>query len=408
MAGIARATQYKGNIVFSKKPHEFYENNEISYVSLRLTPIIFQSMCFPLIYLSMRYFQFSYFASLSASLILIFDTSITAEGKYILSDGLLHFFSCLHIFAVALLYAQNLDIQAILCGVTLGCAISCKNTALGLIIFTAVVQLFWIYNTMPDVASIFYRAALILLPAIFIYILGFTIHYLLLWERQDSFGYIDSLSLNLMLDKTKFPGYLITKGSIFFKIFQLLLKMHASNMKIVTPHISGSMPINWPFLMDRRVYFYGAQNRIIACMGNPFVYYASSISLGLTMILIFFKLDHRHFFLLFGWIVSYIPFVLIPRVMFLYHYIIPLFFAVMNYSALIETILPQKLANFVLFVTIIVCCYGYWYFSPYVYGSFCPNCDQKKIWDERWINGPNTKQIDDEVTEVRYTTLPEW
>lgn len=409
MAGIAKLTQYKGNIRFSKKNWEIYEDNEISYVSLRLTPIVFQSLCFPLIYLSLRCFRFSYLTSFAAAIILIADTSITSEGKFILSDGLLHFFTCLHIFTLSLLYAQNLYIQEFICGITLGCAICCKNTALGLILLTAVVQLYWIYENRPDVVEIYQRAASILLPAIFVYFFSFSAHFMLLWNKKDSIGYMDDYGHNNMLTYGKYQGILLSNGNILEKIVRLIINMHRSNMRITTPHHSESKPIYWPFLQDRRVIFFFDQNKLITCMGNPFVYYISSSFVVLSSIL-FFKLDHRHIFMIFGWIFSYFPFVLIPRSVFLYHYIIPLFFAVMTTCATIETIFPKKISKLFLVVVIILSVFGYFYFSPYVYGLECPNCGNTKMWDKQWIFGHETPQeidSDEETTTVMYRTLPE-
>ena len=102
MAFIAYLTGYNGNINFGNNPKFPYYENEINYVSLRITPAIFQSFCFPLIYAALRCFGFHTFTSLTASLTLIFEPSFIPEAKFILSDGILHFFSCLNIFAVSI------------------------------------------------------------------------------------------------------------------------------------------------------------------------------------------------------------------------------------------------------------------------------------------------------------------
>lgn len=64
--------------------------------------------CVPLFsYLSVRLSGFSRVSGVAASLLLIFDTSLATEGRFILSDGILHFFFCsLHIFVLCYTFSQ--------------------------------------------------------------------------------------------------------------------------------------------------------------------------------------------------------------------------------------------------------------------------------------------------------------
>ena len=185
--------------------------------------------------------------------------------------------------------------------------------------------------------------------------------------------------------------------------------MHNGNMKITTPHPSQSKPLNWPLLRDRWVNFYHTESVKIVCMGSPFVYWPSTASVLISSLLLLFrKLDQRHSFLLVGWIFSFFPFLLIPRSMYLYHYIIPLIFAVMLMVTMIETFFPKKISFFLLISLILVAGYGYYYFSPLVYGFYCPDCLKTKVWDERWLNGPKDEFVDDEIANITvlYGTLP--
>ena len=50
MAFFAYCSGYKGTIDFSANQSEHYKTNDIHYITLRLTPAIFQSFCFPLVY----------------------------------------------------------------------------------------------------------------------------------------------------------------------------------------------------------------------------------------------------------------------------------------------------------------------------------------------------------------------
>jgi dolichyl-phosphate-mannose--protein O-mannosyl transferase len=90
---FANLSEYDGSIDFHDA--HFYPIGD--YVMLRVTPATFSALCGPLVYLAVRFFRFSPTAATSAAILAIFDTSLGTEGRHILSDGILHFFSVLRI-----------------------------------------------------------------------------------------------------------------------------------------------------------------------------------------------------------------------------------------------------------------------------------------------------------------------
>ena len=409
MAGIAKLSQYDGSIEFSKTYPNEYEKDEINYVSLRITPAVFQSFCFPLIYASLRLFSFNRLTSFSGAIILMFDTSIATEGKFILSDGLLHFFSCLTIYSVAHLFRYDNRTNTLICAISLGCAISCKNTALGLLAFVGFVQIVWIFYERPFFGNIIQRASCMLSVSMLILMLCYAIHIIILPYDGMGTQYMPDEIKRTIITNSTYKGQRVDGPSLMKRIATLMAIMHSSNMKINTPHPSESNPIYWPFLFDKYVTFYIRDNIVILCMGSPFVYWPSTASIIIS--LIFFalrKLNVRHMFFLVGWIVCYYPFFLIPRSIFIYHYIIPLFFAVMLMVTMIESVFPTKISNFLLISLIGIACYGYIYFSSFVYGFQCDNCMDTKIWDERWQNDNKNKLLDEDSNyiPILYGSLP--
>ena len=409
MAGIAKLSQYDGSIEFAKIHPFDYEKDEINYVSLRLTPAIFQSFCFPLIYAALRLFSFNRITSISGALILIFDTSIAVEGKFILSDGILHFFSCLTIYSVALLFHYDNDFNVYICSICLGCAISCKNTALGLLAFVGFVQIIWIFYERPFFGEIVMRASHMLSIPLSILIACYAFHIIILPYEGMGTGYMPDDIKKTIITNSTYKGQRLEGPSLLQRVITLITIMHSSNMKINTPHPSESHPKYWPFLLDKSVRFYMRENCFIFCMGSPFVYWPSTASIIIS--LIFFaieKLNIKHMFFIVGWIVSYYPFFLIPRSLFLYHYIIPLFFAVMLMVTMIESIFSTRISIFILIILVILACYGYIYFSPFVYGISCENCLDTKIWIKRWDQGPQNKLLDEDSIElpIIYGSLP--
>ena len=210
------------------------------------------------------------------------------------------------------------------------------------------------------------------------------------------------------------------------RLIYWLKKMNSINMRSKIPHPYESRPEHWPFLRSRFLLFYSAPNRKITCLGNPISYLSSSISIILTLFFPSFWFSNGMYWLL-GWAVSYFPFLLIPRTMFNYHYLVPLVFAVMTEASLIDAIFSGKNLEifkkiyYIIFqkndipyvshisalekqkdfsknkkiikaalVTTISCLsfISYLYFSPWIYGSSCPLCEKNRMFSKRWTNGP--------------------
>lgn len=139
---IANISEYNGSMSFKFNAKGYPLPD---YVQLRLTPATFSALVFPLIYFTMRFSGFSHISSLCSSLLAFFDTSLATEGRHILTDGILHFFTILHV--AVLTYTMSIKskyrtttkffIWHFLTGITLGCACSCKNTAWGLTVLDA-------------------------------------------------------------------------------------------------------------------------------------------------------------------------------------------------------------------------------------------------------------------------------
>ena len=395
MAGVAWLTQYPGNIDWGKALGKFYEDNETNYVSLRITPSVFSSFCPVLIYCSMKNLAFSIPSAITASFLVLFDFTQIVEAKFILSDGMLHFFTCLHIFAFTLFLRDHSFIRTLFAGITMGIAFSCKLTAMGLIAMDGITQLLWIIKYSPSLDRIIARAATLLVPCFSIFIISWIVHFDILKYHDTTGAYSEAIFAPYLYSKEKinytYKGDRLINRNIFAQILKDSINTHKANMRITNPHPWSSMPINWPLLLDKYVFFYGHGPQSIKCHGSPMTYWSTSLFIALTPILaIFGKTDWRLVVTFFGWAFSYLPFIAVPRAMYLYHYIVPMFFASMNLAALLETSLGEKRKvifsfDFIICVLSVLC----WiYFSPWIYGTYCEDCDERLMWVKRWNNGP--------------------
>lgn len=239
--------------------------------------------------------------------------------------------------------------------------------------------------------------------------------------------------------------------SLFERTFILTFRMHSGNMRIVGFHDSQSFPYNWPILSGVSTYFWGMNGREIRCIGNAIVYYLVLFSLIIVTLYViirsfilfvnfyhkskdnknislhssknvsvFKKLISKFFVFLesiesksdfddfvpycnqkwlialrfvVGYSVSYFPFYWIPRTLYLYHYLIPLIFGCLTFGSMVELFLPVKYRSvFVVFVCI-ASGFGFWLWSPYVYGTDKHDQDMM-IWTRRWIDGDERHKKD--------------
>ena len=394
---FANMSEYDGSINFNSCPNGYPIPD---YVQLRITPATFSALCFPLMYMAMRFLRFGYVASLCGTILALFDTSMATEGRHILSDGILHFFSCLHVAVLCFTMSMKRRRRKfwawhVLTGITLGCACSCKNTAWGLMALDAFVYFVGLWDMMSlgivdYVGEIVFFGGSLFVICLAVYFVVFAVHFVLLPYAGRGYGYLcqemkDQLIQNGVAGNGLFGARLKGPG-LFMRSLILTLRMHHGNMGIRSFHDSQSFPKHWPWLGSVSVYFWGRSGCEIRCLGNAFSYYLALF--GVIACLFCFRRPNyvNALKLVVGYAVSYFPFYLIPRVLYLYHYIIPLMFGCMAFGALIEMTLPPKFRGIALVVTACLVIFGYWLWSPYVYGT--PMHDRGvMLWTRRWVDG---------------------
>jgi dolichyl-phosphate-mannose-protein mannosyltransferase len=394
MATIAGLTQYKGDIDYGGKFGQAYDHNELFFVSQRITPAVFSAFTSPLIYAGCRCLSLSTLSATCAATILTCDLSLIVEGKFILSDGLLHFFVALHIYALCLFLSKASSFRTVFSGLTLGAAAACKYTALGLIAIDGTSQVVWLFVKRPKITKIIKRGAYMLLPAGAIFVAAWMWHFIANPYDGHNSEYLDrEFAATIIAKKTEqfaYWGDRLRGSGLLTRIIYWNQVMNRINMRSDIPHPYESMPIHWPLFTDRWVGFMAAEGgREIFCMGTPFVYWFAFIGLCFGCLGFFVrKSDHVNLLLIWGWAVSYFPFVLVPRTMFLYHYLVPLMFGVMNLVAVAQQWPPDGYkAGAILSITFL-CFLCYLFFAPWGYGIRCPDCRSTRLWTERWMHGP--------------------
>ena len=353
-SAIARLARYTGSICFED---EEYSVGDEFYVSLRVLNCLVSAMCSPLVYLTLRAMKVSVSSSICASIMFMSETSYLVQHRFILIDGFLHVFVLFHIFTLISRFSP------LMTGVSLGLAISCKYTALGLIPLEFVVN---DCSTAP-ICRVF--VALLALWSIT------TVHLMIL--TGSSFDAKELLSSDVYECLfTNRSALNIIRASI-----TLQFDMHRINMANRIFHPYQSRPLSWPMFTGIWVRIWGneTEHREINCMGNVFVLVPTFIAVCVAVFLT--TKDQNARMSVIGWILSYVPFFFVQRSMFFYHYQVPLLFALLCWGIVAEKVpYPGRVVN-------VMCgMLGWCYWSPFVYGGEVSNRSQK-IWIPQWADG---------------------
>lgn len=181
--------------------------------------------------------------------------------------------------------------------------------------------------------------------------------------------------------------------NLLFRTLLYIYRTHEGNMKLNGFHESQSHPNNWPLLTGVGVYFFTHDSRQIRCFGNVFSYYFAFI--GVVCCCFAYKKPQKWdaFVVSVGYCFSYFPFFLIPRVLYLYHYCIPLMIGIVGYGVALDLYLPKRVKGVVIVLSIALVIYFYWLISPYIYAL--PQRDYNKvIWNNAWVVGDSRHIIE--------------
>jgi dolichyl-phosphate-mannose-protein mannosyltransferase len=319
---------------------------------------------------------------------------LIVEGKFILADGIFHFFSALHIFCLCLFLCAQSDARAIAVSATLGAAVACKRSALGFAGLEAATQLFWFLFRRPPLARFAKRTFFLGFPAVAVYFGSWIWHFAA--NPFDGFNYelLDAKYAATVVPKSMenytYWGERVRGAELLTRILYWNKLVNKASSELFMTHPQESSPVNWPFLMDQWISFSALDpEREIYCIGTPFVYWFSSagIVLGLAGFL-FGRSDWVNEEPLCGWALSLSPFIFSGQAGFLYNYLVPLMFAVMHLAAVIERWVPGGYKSGISLSVTLLCWMCFLYFAPWAYGTKCPDCKATRLWNERWMYGP--------------------
>ena len=194
------------------------------------------------------------------------------------------------------------------------------------------------------------------------------------------------------------PGF--RDNSMVKNILDLNIEMYRSKQRLTATHPYNSSWYEWPFMV-RPIYYWVdsasspqiKDNARIYLFGNPVIWWSSTIAIafGIKYLVLSIKkgkLDKVLAIMLGGYVLNLLPFIGIKRVMFLYHYLTALIFAIMILCYLIDRfgkLTTSKNSRNVFIGIIAAAIAAFIFFAPLSYGLPLSNKDyEARVWFSVW------------------------
>lgn len=370
-----------------------------SYIWLRLLPVLAGTLLPVVIFYLARALKFTLIASATAALLIVFENALLGQSLFILLDSTLLLFGFLGVlFYLVAKRKKSIWLYA-LAFVSLAFAFSIKWTGLGfiaLIIGTEIFDFIEHRLTHTPNEKVWPRIIIMIFLPIIIYFYIFAIHFALLprsgeGDRFHSQEFQKSLIGNQYKNDSE-----VKTANIVSKFVELNIEMFRANQRIVNNHFYASKWYTWP-MMARPIYYWNKTDETnqtkakIYLFGNPIIFWVSFLGF-VTLVLecfffpdIFRKNYRPILFILFGFLINLVPFALIKRPMFLYHYFPSLIFNILILCFTIDLIKNLRLKKIIFAILLISALISFIFYSPLTYGLNLHETGFKiRLWPNNW------------------------
>lgn len=339
---------------------------------LRILPLIAGILLPLIVYFICRRLGISDFISFVVGFLLCIENSLIVQSRFILFDSILMFFG----FTGLLLYLTYIKDESkkyflLVSAGFITASFSIKWTGLAFLLLIFLFEIF--RNFKSDIKKIFKVFLVYLVVGLVFYFSVFAIHFSLLKNPGPGDAFMTSD---------------FQQHSLVTKFIELNKEMYRANATLTNPHQYSSTWYSWP-LMKRPIFYWQDVDReqYIYLLGNPFIYWLGSLSVILLVFSRFFKKINNKttLFILVGFLVNFLPFMFIGRVMFLYHYQSALVFTVIAIGYIIDTIKIDTIKIVSSFMIVFACLIAFFYFSPLTYGLYLNESQlMNRMWFSTW------------------------
>lgn len=182
----------------------------------------------------------------------------------------------------------------------------------------------------------------------------------------------------------------IKPPNFFEKFVELNAVMLTANAGLKDTHPYASKFYTWP-LMVRPIYYWvgsiNADTARIYLLGNPVVWWLATI-FGALAIFFWKSRDDagKKWRLLVFWILNFVPFAFVDRVVFLYHYLPALIFAVGILAGWLDEFSDKSMGRRLMLIISALAAIAFVFFAPLSYGLPLSDVQYKlRVWLSSWI-----------------------
>ena len=340
---------------------------------LRIWPAITGALRAPMMFLTLRVLDVSSQWALVGGVFVALDQALIVESRFVLIDAYLSMFASFTMLMTAIMSRRprHAVLVAVVAGIAAGGTVSVKLTGCG-VALALVCGLFMSY---PLIEAIKLSA-----------IAGFTGIALFLASFVGHFMMFDKPGPGCKFHRRSWCAR-IAQGTLnpFTSTIELIRQMLSSNFAIQTQHSYSSKWWQWPLMIGKATYMWvdvKGDSRLW-CVGSPLVWLSGTLGLLLWIGLVFkYRRLRQTTWVLIGYIISYLPFSLIARVMWNYHYFIPLLFSLIAGAVAADTLAPGATVIPALLIFIEFVSFGVWF--PITYGTPITQKTFKRIMFPSW------------------------
>lgn len=364
-------------------------------IVLRIIPTLAGIMIPVLVFLILRQLKLSKRLSAMAGLLLCFENSLIIHSRYLLTDSFLIVFGLISILFY-LLYRNrfhlfgNLKVNLLISIVFASLAFSVKWTGLSFFLIIIVYEIS--HRKLRSAFKFLFASSIIFF---FIYAFIFSLHFTLLPRSGAGDDFMSPQFQKTLIGSKFYNDDNIKLIGYWTKFAEVNVEMLRANTRLTNKHDYSSKWYTWP-IMTRGVYYWNKDNidgeginSYLYLIGNPVIYWLGLLSVLILFIRIIMKrrsinLDSQYF-IVFCYLVNFIPFIFIGRTMFLYHYQSALIFSIMAISVLISGIKNQSNQNKMIASVLMLSFVVYIYFSPITYGfPISLKTLESMMWIKSW------------------------
>ncbi|KAH0791881.1 dolichyl-phosphate-mannose-protein mannosyltransferase [Histomonas meleagridis] len=376
---LGKELLYLGSLISGYQPNQTYSYigaplDKSQIARLRLWPCLTGSLIAPVIYLTLRILDVNPQWSLTVGLFLSTDNALIVETRLVLIDAYLSFFASLTLLFCSIITRKPKHIKyiSILAGIFAGSCVSIKFTGCGIAVTLVVVYLM----TYPLIEAMLY-SFISAISGFSIFFLSFIIHFMMLPHPGPGCRY-HTPDFCQKLSKHKHDNYIVST-------INLISIMLRSNFAISATHSYSSKWWQWPFMLGKGTYLWVEDMSQLWCVGSPVVWLSGVVGIiaFLCFLCLRWDLSRKLLWLLFGYLISYLPFACIKRVMYNYHYFIPLIVSLIMGAVALSHFFPNAFVTPALLCLAALVAYMVWF--PITYGTPISNKLFSKIMFHKWI-----------------------